>query len=213
MKPASIQLLTSKNCTQDDSSELNGNFNRSSKTLDPVRVDLDDVEVGHRGRAEISFASTQTEAEKEREEEKPEVVCKQTEERESQTEGQDGEEEERKARNLNENGREEKETWTEILSQADNSCQTDEAQILAPKVREEGGDEVVRPASGGGRISACTQTLSEGMCEVQVQTDIEDGSAHRTVSYPQSPADQELVNLLIKRCKQRSVVVHQVSFS
>ena len=57
-----------------------------------------------------------------------------------------------------------------------------------------------RPASqegGGGRSSACTQTQAEGVCEAEVQTDIEDVSAIRSVSYPQSPADGELVNHLL----------------
>ena len=114
---------------------------------------------------------------------------------------------------LNVNAKEEKETWTEIFAHADISCQTDEAQILPPKVSDvadvvvDDGDAAAsaasrhpRPASqegGGGRSSACTQTQAEGVCEAEVQTDIEDVSAIRSVSYPQSPADAELVNHLL----------------
>lgn len=70
MKPVQTSFYS-----QDDESEVNGNFNRASKTLEPVRVELE-LELGHHrvGRAaEISFAGTQTEAQTEREEEEAEA--------------------------------------------------------------------------------------------------------------------------------------------
>ena len=100
---------------------------------------------------------------------------------------------------LNVNAKEEKETWTEIFAHADISCQTD-VVVDDGDAAASAASRHPRPASqegGGGRSSACTQTQAEGVCEAEVQTDIEDVSAIRSVSYPQSPADGELVNHLL----------------
>jgi hypothetical protein len=194
---------------QDD--EVNGNFNRSSKTLSAVEVDL---QLGHRGRGEISFASTQTETEETSKEETEvsEKISLQTEDREVQTEEIEKEkEEEEKPQFVEEISKEEKEiqtTLTETVSLTESSCQTEE--ICRDEIARQNSVEIClgtttpldEKGEEGGRTSACTQTLVEGVCSVEVQTDIdqEDGQieyrgGQRPPTYPGSPGT-ELVNFI-----------------
>ena len=194
---------------------MNGNFNRSSKTLSAVEVDL---QLGHRGRGEISFASTQTETEETSKEETEvsEKISLQTEDREVQTEEIEKEKEkeaEEKPQVVEEISKEEKEiqtTLTETVSLTESSCQTEE--ICRDEIARQNSVEIClgtttpldEKGEEGGRTSACTQTLVEGVCSVsvEVQTDIdqEDGQieyrgGQRPPTYPGSPGT-ELVNFI-----------------
>ena len=90
----------------------------------------------------------------------------------------------------------------------DATCQTEEEEsIKAPPMSDEGICQPPDTVEGeGGRTSACTQTLLEGVCEVEVQTDeffrndIEGGgdgqsdpgsrAGQRPPTYPGSPGDE-----------------------
>ena len=190
---------------------MNGNFNRSSKTLPAVEVDL---QLGHRGKGEISFASTQTETEEKSEEktEVPEKIAPQTQDTEVQTEEIEKETEEEKEPGTFETiSKEEKEiqtTLTEAVSLTESSCQTDEISrdeiafeiAIARKnsLEKNVGEKEVE--GEGGRTSACTQTFVEGVCSVEVQTEDRDdghnkyGEGQRPPTSPGSPGT-ELVSL------------------
>ena len=180
---------------------MNGNFYRVSKTLPAIEVNL---QLGHQGKGkggEITFASTQTEGPSEI----PAAAL--TQEQEVQTEIMQEKEGEGPTPIRDEIQSEEKEIQTlerEMSELLDTASQT-EGEIFFSGTQHPLPDERgenLSPLTEGGRNSACTQTLVEGVCEVEVQTDdyyVDDGQSvsgagQRPPTYPGSLGD-ELVNL------------------
>jgi hypothetical protein len=178
---------------------MNGNFYRERKTLQAIEVNLQLGQQAKEKVGEITFACTQTEGPSEI----PSAAVL-TQEQEVQTEFMQetkGEEDPTTIQTRDKIEREEKEIQTleqELSELLDSASQT-EGEIFFSEQRHslpDEGSENLPPLTEGGRTSACTQTLSEGVCEVEVQTDYYNGgqsvsqAGRRPPTYPGSPGDE-----------------------